>query len=146
MLSVAPVSTKYLSFVNSSFRKINPAFAGKCIAVVVACVGLAAEPKMVQQQASFPTKHRAECTERALTLLLSPLFPLLGAGLLFCCVEAAATVGSWLPRASHRASAAFTMAAAISWVPVPTASLMDGGRWIKEKDHCRVKLLEGDVV
>jgi hypothetical protein len=41
MLRVAPVSTKYLSFVNSSVRKINPAFAGKCIAVAVACVGLA---------------------------------------------------------------------------------------------------------
>jgi hypothetical protein len=30
MLKVAPVSTKYLSFVNSSVRKIKPAFAGKC--------------------------------------------------------------------------------------------------------------------
>jgi hypothetical protein len=28
-LNVAPVSTKYLSFVNSSFKKINPALAGK---------------------------------------------------------------------------------------------------------------------
>ncbi len=35
MLNVAPVSTKYLSFVNSSVRKINPAFAWKCIAVAV---------------------------------------------------------------------------------------------------------------
>jgi hypothetical protein len=38
MLSVAPVSTKYLSFVNSSVRKMRPALAGKCIAVAVACV------------------------------------------------------------------------------------------------------------
>jgi hypothetical protein len=36
MLSVAPVSTKYQSFVNSSVRKINPAFEGKCIVVAVA--------------------------------------------------------------------------------------------------------------
>ncbi len=36
--------------------------------------------------------------------LLLPLFPLLGAGLLLRCVKAAATVGSWPPRASHRAS------------------------------------------
>jgi hypothetical protein len=35
---------------------------GKRIAVAVACVGLAAEPKVVWRQASFPTKHRAECT------------------------------------------------------------------------------------
>jgi hypothetical protein len=47
------------------------------------------------------------------------------------CVEAALTVGSWPPRASHRASAAFTMAAAVLWVPAPTVSLMDGGRRIK---------------
>jgi hypothetical protein len=33
MLSVAPVSTKYLSFVNSSVKKMRPASAGKCIAV-----------------------------------------------------------------------------------------------------------------
>ncbi len=39
MLEVAPVSTKYLSLVNSSVRKIKPAFAGKCMAVAVACVG-----------------------------------------------------------------------------------------------------------
>jgi hypothetical protein len=62
ILSVAPVSTKYLSFVNSSVRKINPAFARKCIAVAVACVGLATEPKVAQRQASFLTKHRAEHT------------------------------------------------------------------------------------
>ncbi len=62
MLSVAPVSTKYLSFVNLFVRKINPAFAGKCIAMAVACVGLAAEQKVAQRQASFMTKHRAEHT------------------------------------------------------------------------------------
>jgi hypothetical protein len=59
-----------------------------------------------------------------LPLLLLPLFLLLGAGLPLRCVEAAATVGSWPPQA-------FTMAAAISWVPAPTASLLDGGRWTK---------------
>jgi hypothetical protein len=63
--------------------------------------------------------------------ILSPLFPLLGAGLLLRCVQAAATVGSWPPRASHRASAAFTMAAAVLWSPAPTVSLMDAGRRIK---------------
>ena len=68
---------------------------------------------------------------RALPPLLSPLFPLLGAGLLLRCVEVAATVGSWPPRASHRASAAFTMAAAVLWSPAPTVSLMEAGRRIK---------------
>ncbi len=63
--------------------------------------------------------------------LLLTLFPLLGAGLLLRCVEAAATVGSWPPRASHRASTAFTMAAAVLWAPAPTVSLIDGGRRIK---------------
>jgi hypothetical protein len=58
MLKVAPVSTKNLSSVSPSVRKISPALAGKCIAVAVACVGLAAEMKMVRRQSSFPTKHR----------------------------------------------------------------------------------------
>jgi hypothetical protein len=62
MLKVAPVSTKYLSFVSSSVRKMSPALAGKCIAMAVACAGLATEPKMVQRQTSFPTKHRVEHT------------------------------------------------------------------------------------
>jgi hypothetical protein len=74
---------------------------------------------------------------------LSPLFPLLGAGLLFRCVEAAATVGSWPPRASHRASAAFTMAAAVPWAPAPTVSLIDGGRQIK--NIARKRSLSGDT-
>jgi hypothetical protein len=41
VLSVAPVSTKYLSFVNFSVKKLKkmrPASAGKCVAVAVACV------------------------------------------------------------------------------------------------------------
>jgi hypothetical protein len=62
MLKVAPVSTKYLSFVSSSVRKISPALVGKCIAVAVACAGLAAEAKMVWRQTSFPTKYRVEHT------------------------------------------------------------------------------------
>jgi hypothetical protein len=84
---------------------------------------------------------------RALLPLLSLLFLLLG--LLLRCVEAAATVGSWLPRVSHRASAAFTMAEAVPWAPAPAVSLIDGGRRIKNiarKDRCRVILLERDVV
>jgi hypothetical protein len=62
MLKVAPVSTKYLSLVSSSVRKISPALAGKCIAVTVACVELTAKPKMVRWQASFPIKHRMKQT------------------------------------------------------------------------------------
>ncbi len=62
MLKVAPVSTKYLSFVNSSVKKIKPAFAGKCIAMAVACVGKATKPKDFLRRISFPTKNRAECT------------------------------------------------------------------------------------
>jgi hypothetical protein len=48
--------------VNSSVKNIKPAFAGKCIAVAVACVEKAAEPKQVRRQISFPTKNRVECT------------------------------------------------------------------------------------
>jgi hypothetical protein len=142
MLKVTPVLSKYLSLVSLSVRKISPALAGKCIAVAVACAGLAAEPKVVRRQTSFPTKHRVEhtcepcwrsnyeiCTrhcqgseksgnlggrgEWVLPLRLSPLLPLLGMGVLIRCVVAAATVGLWLPREYHRASAAFTMAAAV---------------------------------
>ncbi len=68
---------------------------------------------------------------------LSPLFLLLGAGLLLRCVEAVATVGSWPPRVSHRASTDFTMAAAIPWAPAPTISLMDGGRRIRNIERKR---------
>jgi hypothetical protein len=39
---------------------------------------------------------------------------------------AAATVGLWPPRASHKAFASFSTAAAILWLPVLTASLMEG--------------------
>ncbi len=62
MLKVAPVSTRYLSLVSSSVRKIKSAFAGKCIAVAVACVGLAAELKGVRRLVSFLTKHRVKHT------------------------------------------------------------------------------------
>ncbi len=62
MLKVAPVSTKYLSLVNSSVKNIKPAFAGKCIAVAVACAEKAAEPKRIRRRISFLTKNRAECT------------------------------------------------------------------------------------
>ncbi len=47
MLNVAPVSTKYLSLVNSSVRKIDLAFAGKSMAVAVVYVGIATEPVKV---------------------------------------------------------------------------------------------------
>ncbi len=53
MLKVAPVLTKYLSFVSLSVRKISPALAGKCIAVAVAYVGLAAGPKVVGSKLVF---------------------------------------------------------------------------------------------
>jgi hypothetical protein len=42
--------------------KISPVLAGKCIAMAVVCAELAAEPKMVRRQTSFPTKHRVEHT------------------------------------------------------------------------------------
>jgi hypothetical protein len=45
MLKVAPVSTKYLSLVDPSVKKIKPAFAGKCT-----CVGKATEPKELQRR------------------------------------------------------------------------------------------------
>ncbi len=59
MLKVAPVIIKCLSFVNSYVRKINPEFAGKCMAVAVAYVGLAAKTKVVRRHVSLPTKNRA---------------------------------------------------------------------------------------
>ncbi len=68
---------------------------------------------------------------------------LLGVGLLLHCVKAAATIGSWPPWASHRASAAFTMAAAVPWVPALTVSLMDSGRRIRNIE--RKRLLSGDT-
>ncbi len=84
---------------------------------------------------------RGQLLGRALPLLFSPLFPLLGVGLLLRCVEAAATVGSWPPQASHRASAAFTMAAAIPWAPAPTR-FSHGWRKADQK-HWRKRSLSG---
>ncbi len=43
----------------------------------------------------------------------------------------AATVGLWPPQASHKASAALTIATADLWFLALTASLMEGGRRIK---------------
>ncbi len=62
ILKVASESTRYLSLVNSSMREINLALVGKCIAMAVACVGMAAEPKVVWRLVSFLTKHRAKHT------------------------------------------------------------------------------------
>jgi hypothetical protein len=62
LLKVARVSTKNLSLVNSSVRKISPALTGKCIAVAVACAGMAAEPKKVRRYFSFPRKYRVQYT------------------------------------------------------------------------------------
>ncbi len=55
MLNVAPVSTKNLSFINSSVRKIKPVSAGKCMEVAVACAGFAAKLVKARQLFSFPT-------------------------------------------------------------------------------------------
>jgi hypothetical protein len=62
MLKVAPVSTKNLSLVNSSVRKISPALARKCIAVAVVCAGIAAEPERVRRHFSIPRKYRVQYT------------------------------------------------------------------------------------
>jgi hypothetical protein len=56
ILNVAPVSTKYLSLVNSSVRKMRPAFVRKCLAVAVSCAGFAAELVKVWWHFSFPKK------------------------------------------------------------------------------------------
>jgi hypothetical protein len=62
MFKVAPVSTKNLSLVNSSVRKISPALAGKCIAMAVECAGMAAEPEKVRRHFSFPRRYRVQYT------------------------------------------------------------------------------------
>ncbi len=62
ILNVGPVSTKYLSRVNSSVKKMSPAFAGKCMAVVVAFAGVITEPVRVWWLFSFLTKRRVKYT------------------------------------------------------------------------------------
>ncbi len=44
-------------------------------------------------------------------------------------------VGLLLPRPSHNASAAFTIAVAVLWLPEPTASLMEGGSLIENMER-----------
>ncbi len=63
---------------------------------------------------------------RALPFLFSFFLPLAGDGLLLRGVVAAATVDSWPPQASHKASAALTIATAVLWFLVTTASRMEG--------------------
>jgi hypothetical protein len=62
ILNVAPVSTKYLSFVKATVRKMRPAFAGKCKAVAVACAEFAAELVRFRRHFSFPTRNMVKCT------------------------------------------------------------------------------------
>jgi hypothetical protein len=62
MLKVAPVSTKYLSLVNSTVKIIKPAFSRKMDGRGSGMCGEATEPKVVRRQISFPTMDRAECT------------------------------------------------------------------------------------
>jgi hypothetical protein len=46
------------TFINLSVRKINPASAGKCMAVAVACAGIAAELVMAHRLFSFLTMRK----------------------------------------------------------------------------------------
>ncbi len=62
ILSVDPVSTKYLSRVSSSVRKMILAFAGKSMAVAVAYVDVAAKPVKVRRFFSFLAKYRVKYT------------------------------------------------------------------------------------
>jgi hypothetical protein len=62
LLNVAPVSTKYLSLVNLSVRKMRPAFAKKCMAVEVTCAEFAAEALRVRRCFSFLTRNTGKCT------------------------------------------------------------------------------------
>jgi hypothetical protein len=62
ILNIAPVSTKYLSFVNWSVRKMRPPFAGKCMAVSVACVEFAAKPVRVRRHFSFQKRSWGKWT------------------------------------------------------------------------------------
>jgi hypothetical protein len=66
MLNVAPVSTKYLSSVNSPVRKIKRASAGKCMAVAVVCPGIAAEAVKARRLSSLPTRCKVLHTCRPL--------------------------------------------------------------------------------
>jgi hypothetical protein len=62
ILNVVPVSTKYLLFINSSVKKMRPAFAGKCMAVAVACAIFVTELVRVWQRFSFQTRNTGKCT------------------------------------------------------------------------------------
>jgi hypothetical protein len=55
----------------------------------------------------------------------------------------AVTVGLWPPQASHKASAARTMSAAVLWCPAPTASLMEGGR--RMRNMARNRSVSGET-
>ncbi len=86
---------------------------------------------------------------RVLAPLLSPLFPLLGAGLLLCCVEVAATIGSWRPERPIgcpqpspwlRLSYGHQLLLSLSWM------VEDESKTLPRKGHCQVRLPGGGVV
>ncbi len=173
MLKVAPVSTKYLSLVSSSMRKISPALAGKCIAVTVACVGSAANRKWFSGKLIFRPSTRFS-TPMSLVGVVIMKFALAiarvlegieiwagGGGGNFWrghnhsvyrlssrCWEQgsyfAESWQAWPPWVSHRASVAFTMAAAVMWLPAPTVSRMDGGR--RTRNMARKRSLSGKTL
>jgi hypothetical protein len=147
MLKVAPVSTKYLSFVNSSVKKINPALAGKCIALAVACVGMAAESKVVWQQISFLTKHRSSAPvslvgvvvvkfTNATARVLKRIEIRAGRGLTFRTGVAALFV-ALLPAARSRAPTALSRGSCNCGV-VAASSIPQGVRSLHHGCGCRV--------
>jgi hypothetical protein len=53
MLNVAPVSTKYFSLPNYTVRKINPAFAGKCMALAMRVQAFSGSAALSDQAQGF---------------------------------------------------------------------------------------------
>jgi hypothetical protein len=94
---------------------------GPCIVVIVILTDANARVLKTEK----PCLEGGRLFEQALLPLFSPLFPPTGARLLLRLVMAAATVGLWLPRASHKVSAALIIAAAVLWFREPTASHME---------------------
>ncbi len=59
MLNVALVSTKYMSLVSTSVRKIKPELVGKCTAVAMASVGIeAVKPSGARRHLSYTNNYK----------------------------------------------------------------------------------------
>jgi hypothetical protein len=163
--------SEHLLLVNSSVKKIKPAFPGKCITVAVACVEKAAEPKGVRRRISFTTRTGWNAPVSPIDVVVVKFTHaiarvlkrmkiwagsrrLLGAGVTASFVASLPAAGSGYPASLCRGSCDCWVVAPPS-IPEGVRSLHHGcsrfmgassyclshGRWKANQKHCKKKVV-----